>query len=106
MLASDRRPSSPKEGTETNAGNRLAVILEMLQSVETLTLPGQRYNIRRIVGLLEKEILGCAPDAAESKLEVISSLLPRLRFEAERVFPNVRAFAGNAVLLIDAIGEA
>lgn len=106
LQASGRRASSPREGTETNAGKPLTVILEMLQSVETLTLPGQRYNIIKIVGLLEKEILRCAPDAADSKLKAITVLLPRLRSEAERRCPDAQAFAENASLLIDAIGEA
>lgn len=84
---------------------RLIVIQEMLRSIETLTLAGQRHQIVKMVSLLEEEIVERAREDGDVRAEAVAVLLPRLRCEAERMVPDVRAFTDSAALLVDAIQE-
>ena len=86
--------------------DRLGDIRWMVQTIDTLTLAGQRYELKKIVGLLEEEaIQGRSHDPA-SRLETIESLLAAMRHEAGRLLPDVRSFAARAEFLIGVVENA
>lgn len=80
--------------------DRLADILGMLQSIEALTLAGQRHNIARITDLLEEEKARRSNGAEDPRTETAASLLAELRREAKRLLPDIRCFTSHAEILI------
>lgn len=91
----------PAEAQETmDAMDRLADIQRMLQSIETLTLAGQRHNIARITGFLEEEVARRSNGTDDPRKETAASLLAELRREARRLLPDVQCFTSHAEVLI------
>lgn len=87
-----------------SAMDRLAEILAMLQTIETLTLAGQRHNIVRITGLLEEEA-SHAGGTGDPRTGTIAKLLAELRREAGRLVPDVRCFTSQAAILIGLVEQ-
>lgn len=79
---------------------RLADIRGMVQSIETLTLPGQRHNAGRITELLEAEMACCLDGTLNPLPEKATHLLADLRREANRLLPDIRCFMSRAEILI------
>jgi hypothetical protein len=81
--------------------DRLTDILGMVQSIETLTLAGQRsHNAVRITGLLEEEVARCPSGTDDPRTGTVASLLAELRREAKRLLPDIRCFTSHAEILI------
>jgi hypothetical protein len=83
--------------------DRLTIIEGMVETIDTLTLAGQRQKIIKIVGLLEQEVVRCARDTGELTIGSIAVLLRRLRSEAQRLMPDHQRFTHDAALLVAAI---
>ena len=83
--------------------DRLGDIRWMVQTIDTLTLAGQRHELQKIVGLLEEEAIQGRSNACVSRLETIESLLAAMRHEVGRLSPDVRSFAARAESLIGVV---
>ena len=79
--------------------DRLADIRGMVQSIETLTLAGQRHNVARITDLLEEEVARGSDGTAALRMNT-ADLLADLRHEAKRLLPNIGRFVSRAEILI------
>ena len=86
--------------------DRLGDIRWMVQTIDTLTLAGQRHELKKIVGLLEEEAIHGRSHDLASRLETIESLLAAMRHEAGRLLPDVRSFAARAKILIGVVENA
>ena len=78
----------------------------MVQSIDTLTLAGQRHELKKIVALLEDEIISGCGSVCTSRAEAIDSLLGALRQEASRLLPDVTSFVARAEALITFVENA
>ena len=85
------------------APDRLDDIRWMVHSMETLTLAGQRHEMKKTVSLLEQDVIHGRSHNSSSKLETIESLLAALRREAGRLLPDIRSFAAQAEILIGTV---
>jgi hypothetical protein len=85
------------------AKGQLAVVLEMMDSIETLTIAGQRHMMTKVVRFLERQLVLLR--AGERRPLVFRSL-GRLAHEAERQTPNARAFNRRAGVLVSLIRSA
>lgn len=86
--------------------DRLGDIRWMVQTIDTLTLAGQRHELKKIVGLLEEEAIHGRATGCVSRLEKIESLLAAMRHEAGRLLPDVRSFAARAEILLGVVEGA
>jgi hypothetical protein len=93
----------PPAATELRDKEQLAVVVEMMDSIDTLTIAGQRHMMMKVVRFLERQLV--LVRAGERRPLVFRSL-GRLAHEAERQTPNPRAFNRRAAVLVSLIRSA
>ena len=86
---------SPRAFPGTAAVEQVATLREMLPTLETLTVPGRRHNMRKIVSRIEQLVAG-----VEGRL-FVAALLGKLAGESSRLHPDVRSFNEVAERLLD-----
>jgi len=109
-LASDlvrvggRRPHhGPHQGDGAGRSafpRELAVIREMLWALDTLTIPGQRHDMTKVVQFIEghgKRVLRAQNPRNQ---RAFAQLLEHLASECERLSPDTRSFALGAENLL------
>ena len=102
----DATPSPPPPAVERAAKEQLAqlaVVGEMMDSIDTLTIAGQRHMMMKVVRFLERQL---ALVRAGERRPLVFRSLGRLAHEAERQTPNARAFNRRAAVLISLIRSA
>ena len=87
--------SPPSAFAGTAAVEQVATLREMLPTLETLTVPGRRHNMRKIVSRIEQLV-----DGVEGRL-FVAALLGKLAGESSRLHPDVRTFNEAAERLLD-----
>jgi hypothetical protein len=85
----------PRTFPGTAAVEQVATLREMLPTLETLTVPGRRHNMRKIVSRIEQLV-----DGVEGRL-FVAALLGKLAGESSRLHPDVRTFNEAAEQLLD-----
>jgi hypothetical protein len=83
------------------------LIREMLSTLETLTVAGQRHTMGKIAGFLTETIERPGPAVSLRTRSAAGELLTRMAHESERLSPDVGSFCWAAesllVLLTDAL---
>ena len=83
---------------------RLQIVRGMIESIDALTLAGQRHETAKIVRVLDGEVSECA-EAEDERSEIIAMLLRQLRAEARRLMPDVCGFAACAQALLGLVEQ-
>jgi hypothetical protein len=113
FLTDEHRASSifplARPGVGPDAGARLSrllpIIREIVSDIETLTLPGQRLTMAKVVELIEDRVRDLAPVLGVRNGQAIEELVARLAHEAERLCPDVTAFNHGAESLLALLGS-
>ena len=97
-------PSAPPVRLEEiarddRASRELTVVGELLASLETLTIAGQRYAMAKIVAVAHDQVARVTPAVSARNRAVLGQLLDDLRREAARLLPDVGAFTRRATTL-------
>ena len=86
---------------EVSPARQLSTIREMLETLDTLTMAGQRHIMGKVVSFIRDNgsqlahLMGCCDDG------LVGDLLTRLALESERVAPDARRFGQQANNLVD-----
>ncbi len=99
-------PTSPSLARvfEASPFRQLSTIREMLGTLDTLTMAGQRHIMAKVVSFIRAngsqlaQLMGCSDDG------LVGDLLGRLALESERLAPDARRFGQQAHNLVDLLG--
>ena len=69
----------------------VSVVREMVSTLETLTIAGQRHTMSKLVAFIRDRLAAGLPDAPRSR-SVFADQLATLNRESERPLPNVDTF--------------
>ena len=83
-----------------------ALIREMLSTLETLTVAGQRHTMGKIAGFLSETVERPGPTVSLRARSAARELLSRLAHESERLSPDVGSFCWAAEGLLRLLSES
>jgi hypothetical protein len=83
-----------------------ALIREMLSTLETLTVAGQRHSMGKIAGFLSETVERPGPTVSLRTRSAARALLSRLAHESERLSPDVAGFCWAAESLLRLLSES
>lgn len=83
-----------------------ALIREMLSTLETLTVAGQRHTMAKIAGFLAETVERPGPAVSLRTRSASSELLSWLARESERLSPDVGRFCWAAQSLLGLLSES
>jgi hypothetical protein len=86
---SDSRPRAASPG-------ELAVVREMLATLDTLTTAGQQHTMAKLVGFIQDRSIRVLPGISSRNRERVAELLAHLERECHRALPDVRSFSDRA----------
>ena len=84
----------------------LDVVREMIRTMETLTLAGQRHTMARIVAFIDQRATRCERTIGIHNRNMLEQLLEELTRESRRIFPDVRSFGSRAEALLGLLAAA
>ena len=84
----------------------LEVVREMIGTMETLTLAGQRHTMARIVDFIDQCATRCERTIGIHNRNTLEQLLEELTREAQRIFPDARSFGSRAEALLGLLAAA
>ncbi len=76
--------------------DRLGVVDELLRALELVTQAGQEHVMKKILGILRREILRVAAPFTAADLTSILNAMAELEHEAGRIAPTAAAFDRHA----------
>ena len=85
---------------------QLSTIREMLGTLDTLTMAGQRHVMTKVVSFIRENGNYWAHRIGYSDGSQVGDLLGRLALEAERLAPDPRRFGQHAHNLVDLLDGA
>ena len=82
---------------------RLAIVREMLSTMESVTFAGQRHIMAKIVAFFEDLIANeCASGSGRARF-LLAHLVHQLSCESRRPFPDAHAFQNHATDLLSMV---
>ena len=84
----------------------LDVLREMIRTMETLTLAGQRHTMARIVDFIHQRATWCQRAIGMHNRNILEQLLEELTRESRRIFPDARSFGSRAEALLGLLAAA
>lgn len=90
----DHMPSS------TLLASNLETLREMVVSLDTLTIAGQRHLMMKVIAFLDGYVGRLLHEASHGRRAVLFERLTDLRRESARQLPSVRAFGERAESLL------
>jgi hypothetical protein len=79
---------------------QLAVIREMLSTLENLTTAGQHHIMGKVVDFLQLQVWRAAHAARPGSRQALIDMVGHLRREANRLLPSVETFTDRAEHLV------
>ncbi len=98
-------PRSVKPALRDSAGNcrtQGAIVREMLLTMDTLTIAGQRYIMRKIVEILSNRIDSMLSLRRQDR-GTLSRMVNSLRVQCDHLLPDVRTFTARAEALLSVL---
>lgn len=95
----DRPPARPEVAPQPQP-LPLTVIREMLLMLDSLTIAGQRHLMEKVVRFVEQQLPRARSCLSRRNHGAVESIVKQLRFESERVVPDVCAFSRGAQSLL------
>jgi hypothetical protein len=83
----------------------LPILGEIVADIETLTLPGQRLAMAKVVELIQDRVRELAPILGTHNGQAIAELVSRLGREAQRRCPDAAVFGHGAESLLALLGS-
>jgi hypothetical protein len=80
--------------------DRTPVLVQMLSMIDSLTAPGQRHMMTKVLGLIAEEASRVPRGTVVASQRMIVDQLNALRKEAERSWPDPAAFCRRAESVI------
>jgi hypothetical protein len=93
-------PANQKDDGRLLIAAELAVIREMLGTLESLTIAGQRHAMDKVVGFVGERAQGAATRVSPRNRTTLLDLLAELQKESQRMVPDSASFARHAENLI------
>ena len=84
----------------TLLADKLATIRQMLASLDTLTIAGQRHLMTKVLAFLDSHVDRLIHQAGHGKRSMLLEQLVLLRRESDRQLPSVPAFGERAESLL------
>jgi hypothetical protein len=82
------------------------LIREMLSTLETLTVAGQRHTMGKITGFLSETVDRLGPAVSLRTRSATGALLTRMAHESERLSPDVGSFCWAAESLLGLLTDS
>lgn len=86
------RPSSPAEN--------LAIVRQMLATLDTVTLAGQRHLMTKVVALVDAQVDRAIQHVGRGNRRTLQEQLTLLKRESDRLLPSIAAFRDRAESLL------
>jgi hypothetical protein len=83
----------------------IAVVQEMLTTLDTLTVAGQRHTMEKVVRFISDAIEGLSPTVGLRNRCTLADMLAQLAHESERVSPGVQLFRWSADSLLELLSD-
>jgi len=83
-----------------------ALIREMLSSLQSLTVAGQRHTMGKIAGFLSETVEHPGPAVSLHARAASRQLLSRLAHESERLSPDIESFCWAAENLLGLLADS
>ena len=83
----------------------LSVIREMVGTLDTLTIAGQRHVMDKVVAFVDEQVRHATPRVSKRNRATLGEVMTQLRSESDRVFPDSARFAQRAESLIRLLGS-
>ncbi len=105
LSISPARPLSPRPdqrnyGHQFSLARQLEVITEMLDSMDTLTIAGQRHTMGKVVEFIKDQMAHAPLPFGLRNQQMLAELLRQLRDESQRLSPDVLTFTRGAKSLV------
>jgi hypothetical protein len=100
------RARGPVHRGRSISARESALIREMLSTLETLTVAGQRHTMGKIAGFLSETIEHPGPAVSLRTRSAARALLARLAHESERLSPDVGDFCWAAETLLRLLADS
>jgi hypothetical protein len=84
---------------------RLAVIRELLETLEGMTRSGQPHVMRKVLGLLRLEVLRSGLPLTRSERAMVNAAVGNLEREVERIAPAPGVFNGHAHIVVEVLSN-
>ena len=84
----------------------LAVVREMLSTLDTLTTAGQQHTMAKLVGFIQDRSTRVLPAISSRNRDALAELMGHLQRECHRVLPDVRSFSDRADRVVALLSAA
>jgi hypothetical protein len=85
----------------SGAAGEITVVQGMVSTLDTLTAPGRRHTMGRIVSFISDAIEGLGSSIGVRNRSTLTDLLSPLAHESERLSPDVQVFCRGADSLLE-----
>lgn len=94
------------DGRSRPAGGELAVVREVLSTLDTLTTAGQQHTMAKLVGVIQDRSSRVLPGISSRNRDKLAELMAHLRRECNRALPDVRRFSDGADRVVALLSAA